>query len=273
MNAKNNKNVFNRVLKRYFPDAQVSWDDLLLYLSAYKYEDDKYGIDDIFGNDYLLLHEIYEISCLKRGGLRIDRNVIIKNRETVYHCHLRAMDFEIDKACEEGKKEHVRRRIKDLKSYLTDPHLPENLRNEVKKIIEKYAICSNFGVYALLIYNPKDQNLKIGSLGTIHFPEGYYVYIGSAQRGLRKRIERHYSSEKNLKWHIDYFLRYAKPIDHFSLPLPRTCEEIIAIWMQNYFEFVKNFGSSDSHASSHLFYDRKYIWEKVKSLFWKCILK
>ena len=144
MNVKNNKNVFNRVLERYFPNAQVSWDELLLYLSAYKYEDDKCGIDDIFKNDYLLLHEIYEISCLKRKGLKIDRDVIIKNREITYECHLRAMDFEIGKACEEDETEHVRRRIEDLKSYLTDPHLPENLRKEVKKIIEKYAKCSNF---------------------------------------------------------------------------------------------------------------------------------
>ena len=273
MKDKNHKSVFNRVLKRYFPDAQVSWDDLLIYLSAYTYKDDKYRIDDILGNDYLLLHEIYEISCLKREGLRIDRNVIIKNREAVYQCHLRAMDFEIGRACEEGKIEHVRRRIKDLKSYLIDPYLPENLRNEVKKIIEKHGMCSNFGVYALLIYNPRHQNLKIGSLGVNSFPMGYYVYIGSAQRNLEKRLKRHCSSNKNLRWHIDYFLNHTKIIDYFSLPLPRKCEEETAMEMQKKFNFIKGFGSSDSHASSHLFYGNGDIWAEVKNILRNCLEK
>jgi len=128
------------------------------------------------------------------------------------------------------------------------------------------------GVYALLIENSKEKELEIGSLGMVHFSKGYYVYIGSAQRGLKRRIERHYSRNKKLRWHIDYLLNHAKIIDHLSLPLPKKCEEMVALEMQNIFPYIKNFGSSDTHASSHLFYcEEDSIWQKVKELLSKCI--
>ena len=271
MNIKNQKDRFYRVLKQYFPDARLLWDDFCVYLSAYTYENDKYEIDDIFKSDYLLLHEISEILCLKRKGLKIDRNIIIKNREMVYECHLKAIDFEIDNACKERKTTHARKRMYDLISYLDDPYLPSGLINKVRNIIEKYALCSNFGVYALFIYNSKDLYLKVGALGRIHFPKGYYVYIGSTQRGMRKRFKGDYFSHKKPMCHIDYFLNYTKIIDYFLLPLTRDCVEHTAIKMQKHFKFIKNFGSSHSKASSHLFYGKKKIWTDTKRLFRKCL--
>ena len=130
----------------------------------------------------------------------------------------------------------------------------------------------NHGVYAILIENSKEKEMRIGSLGMVHFSKGYYVYIGSAQRNLEKRINRHYSPRKKLRWHIDYLLNHAKIIDHFSLPLPKKCEERVAVEMQNIFPYIKDFGSSDTHASSHLFYcEENIIWEKVKELLSECM--
>ncbi len=129
------------------------------------------------------------------------------------------------------------------------------------------------GIYALFIENPKDMDLKVGSLGLVHFPWGYYVYIGSAQKNLRKRIERHYSKEKKMKWHIDYFLQHAYLVGHFYLELPKSCEEQVAIEMAKREKFIKNFGSSDSKAKSHLFYGSKDIWGEVKRIMYDCTRK
>ncbi|MCP4265694.1 MAG: DUF123 domain-containing protein, partial [Candidatus Brocadiaceae bacterium] len=57
------------------------------------------------------------------------------------------------------------------------------------------------GIYALIIRLSKKKEIEIGRLGTFVFPKGYYVYTGSAQNGLEKRINRHYSSEKKFHWH------------------------------------------------------------------------
>ncbi len=131
----------------------------------------------------------------------------------------------------------------------------------------------NSGIYSLLIENPTDRLITVGALGTIRFPVGYYVYVGSAQRNLNKRVKRHYSKDKKIRWHIDYFLQFAKIIEHYSLPLPKQCEEWIAMKMQDRAKYIPHFGASDSRAISHLFYGEIDIWESTKFFMKKCLEK
>ncbi len=121
------------------------------------------------------------------------------------------------------------------------------------------------GIYALLIHNPEDARIKVGSLGEIHFRKGYYVYIGSAQKSLRSRIERHLGKEKKLRWHVDYLLTLARVVDFLILKLGKECEEIIAVGLSKEYALIPKFGSSDSRAPSHLFIlDTIEGWEKFK---------
>ena len=123
------------------------------------------------------------------------------------------------------------------------------------------------GIYALLIKMER-RKIKIGALGNMEFKSGYYVYIGSAQRNMGKRIERHFRREKKLKWHIDYLLEYGEIIDFITVNLGKEWEEKIAKKLEKEFEFIPKFGSSDSHAKSHLFYcASQNIWERVKDIF------
>ncbi len=265
------KEKFGQMLRKLNVDGEVTWDELDTYLHAYTYEDDQYSVEDIFENEILLLHEIFEILCLKKKGLKITRDVIIKNRKDVYECHLNAIDKELNMALRELRRAWIKKRVDDLMSYLSDPCLPEELRDNVKNLILKYAYHLDFGIYALLIKNDISRSIKIGSLGQIQFAEGFYVYIGSAQRNLHRRISRHYSTHKKLRWHIDYFLVHAKILTHFSLPLPKEYEEKIAMRMGERFKSISGFGASDSRARSHLFYGDKGIWEYTQHLFWKCL--
>ena len=66
------------------------------------------------------------------------------------------------------------------------------------------------GSYILLINLENDKSIQIGKLGNIFFNKGFYTYIGSAQNGLKQRINRHLRSDKKYHWHIDYLLQYAK---------------------------------------------------------------
>ncbi len=50
------------------------------------------------------------------------------------------------------------------------------------------------------------MTIRIGALGEFEFPEGDYIYTGSAVKNLRQRVDRHLSKDKKMRWHIDYLL-------------------------------------------------------------------
>lgn len=60
------------------------------------------------------------------------------------------------------------------------------------------------GAYVLLLDIPTSVEITVGRLGSVRFQAGRYVYVGSARRNLRARVERHLRREKRVRWHIDY---------------------------------------------------------------------
>jgi Uri superfamily endonuclease len=60
--------------------------------------------------------------------------------------------------------------------------------------------------YQLLIAVHEAIRVRVGRLGEFAFAPGYYVYTGSARRGMKARLMRHLSVDKRLRWHIDYLL-------------------------------------------------------------------
>lgn len=88
------------------------------------------------------------------------------------------------------------------------------------------------------------------------FKKGLYVYVGSAQNNLEKRIMRHRSRKKKLRWHIDYLTRSSKvkPIAAYAYDVSKEYECVIArLLSAASSESVKGFGSSDCKCRSHLF--------------------
>ena len=112
------------------------------------------------------------------------------------------------------------------------------------------------GIYTLIIKLSNNKEIKIGWLGTFVFPKGYYVYTGSAQNGLEKRIDRHLSSEKKLYWHIDYLLYYAKVIKVVRYVGRKDECKLNSVTGQcaGATQIVKKFGSSDCNCVTHLYY-------------------
>lgn len=110
------------------------------------------------------------------------------------------------------------------------------------------------GCYIIILRMERDKKITIGELGTILFRSGYYLYAGSAKKGLAKRIERHQRLRKNFRWHIDYLREQA--VFHKGLAI-RTNVDIecslasdlgrISGWS------IPGFGCSDCSCKSHLF--------------------
>ena len=111
------------------------------------------------------------------------------------------------------------------------------------------------GIYALLISVTKDIKVRVGALGDMDFRKGLYVYVGSAQNNLEKRIERHLTRVKPTFWHIDYLLsnRQTDVVEVLCKNAGRAEECRIARRMAETAVSIAGFGSSDCTCRSHLF--------------------
>jgi len=133
------------------------------------------------------------------------------------------------------------------------------LSDRVKELAIPYSLIEretvDRGSYLLILGLKKNKKIATGKLGEIYYPEGYYIYVGSQMKELQHRIERHLRKQKNKFWHIDYLREYADFVK--ALPvrssLPLECH--IANSMSGISDSaIVNFGSSDCHCESHLFY-------------------
>ena len=109
------------------------------------------------------------------------------------------------------------------------------------------------------MYLKNENNIRVGSLGTIHFPKGFYLYIGSALNGIEGRVKRHLSDSKKFHWHVDYLLRKANINDVFHLESKKKLECNIAGKFASDCDVVPDFGSSDCSCKSHLFFGNKNV--------------
>lgn len=116
------------------------------------------------------------------------------------------------------------------------------------------------GVYVLIIQLTADAEMHVGALGKISFAKGLYAYVGSAQNGIEKRIERHVRKEKRMFWHVDYLLENpASGIAAvFFSDASKTAECALAEIISKRGEAVAGFGCSDCRCVSHLYRIESY---------------
>jgi sugar fermentation stimulation protein A len=105
---------------------------------------------------------------------------------------------------------------------------------------------------------PKAHRISVGKLGRFLFRRGFYFYVGSAQRNLSARLERHSKKTKPLRWHIDYLSTKAEMLGAIMVAGPRQRECELARELARTFELaVPDFGASDCRCDGHLFYAPK----------------
>ena len=127
------------------------------------------------------------------------------------------------------------------------------------------------GIYTLVLSLDQAQELEIGSLGIIHFFEGYYCYTGSARGpGSLKRVERHKEVllGHNLarRWHIDYLLPHTSLLDTVVTQTSANLECWIAAKIGSKLQVIPKFGSTDCRCPGHLHFsiERARILEAVR---------
>jgi sugar fermentation stimulation protein A len=111
------------------------------------------------------------------------------------------------------------------------------------------------GLYIAIFELSDAQNVRVGKLGSFEFEAGTYFYVGSAQRNLTARVERHARQNKPLRWHIDYLSTQATMLGAIVIPGPREQECRIADELRRMYDSpVPGFGASDCRCPGHLFY-------------------
>ncbi len=137
----------------------------------------------------------------------------------------------------------------------------------------------NRGVYILEIFVEYDFKLVAKTFGKVVLPKGYYYYVGSAQKNLRSRIQRHLKKEKTIHWHIDLITtadetRISKICVLPFAPKSVECETVQKMLR---FKFARNsiphFGNSDCNIClTHLLYSEKRITQSQFSFLYQSIV-
>lgn len=109
----------------------------------------------------------------------------------------------------------------------------------------------------LFIHYPATETVKVGAMGWIDVVAGSYLYVGSAKKSWQKRVGRHLSCEKKMRWHIDYLLAIpgASVVEVWLTSENSECQTADALsHLKNIKILAKKIGSSDCRCPSHFFY-------------------
>lgn len=112
------------------------------------------------------------------------------------------------------------------------------------------------GIYVLAILIDKDIAVKVGAIGKVFFKKGFYAYVGSAQKSLEKRLNRHLRKTAKRKfWHVDYLLaeKRANIVKAFFKEAEKSEECATAQCLGEIGTSIEGFGCSDCNCKSHLF--------------------
>jgi len=109
------------------------------YLTGETPTGDKITIHDILSNGYLVLHEIVEISELKKKGVSINKHTVMKCLRRVYEAHYTATEHEFNYALSKRDFNWVKLRLNHAEAWLDDPYLPKELIKRCESLIREYS--------------------------------------------------------------------------------------------------------------------------------------
>ncbi len=137
----------------------------------------------------------------------------------------------------------------------------------------------NRGVYILEIFAEYDFTIKSQTFGKVKLSKGYYYYVGSAQKNLRSRIQRHLKKEKIVHWHIDLITTAPETRITKICVLPFAPKSVECETVQKMLKFkfavnsIPHFGNSDCNIClTHLLYSPKRLSQSQFSFLYQSIV-
>jgi len=121
--------------------VDVSAREFYDYMTGEIFSDDPTTLQDVLNNEYIMIHELVEISELKKIGRKIDKSVIMETPKIpFYTAHFNAMETELKYALHKRDTYWAKIRLKQHKESVIDddPNLPEELRPRAEEMYGKY---------------------------------------------------------------------------------------------------------------------------------------
>jgi len=121
--------------------GKVSVQEFYDYMTGEIFSEDTTTLDEVLGNEYLMIHELVEISELKKMGRIINKRVIVNSPKTViYSAHLTAFEKELEYALHKKDYAWIKIRLRQHKESVLedDPNLPEEMRPQAEAVFEKF---------------------------------------------------------------------------------------------------------------------------------------
>ncbi|MCC7262543.1 MAG: GIY-YIG nuclease family protein [Candidatus Latescibacteria bacterium] len=115
------------------------------------------------------------------------------------------------------------------------------------------------GTYVLLLHLPAEDAIRVGRLGRVELPAGFYAYVGSAlgPGGLKARLRHHQGQPARSHWHIDY-LRRATHLVQIWISAQKVRREHdwahLLSQVCGAVPVAAGFGTSDCDCCTHLFW-------------------
>ena len=117
------------------------------YLTGETLSGDRIDLDDVLESDCLMIHEVVEISELKRGGVRIDRETVVNlgQSDQMYQAHLKAIECEVEFALRQGNLPWIRARADDVRSWLEHKCLNKEMAGAYARLLQRLERHVSFG--------------------------------------------------------------------------------------------------------------------------------
>ncbi len=122
-----------------YKSLQLSPREFYDYLTGETPTGDTITIVDVLGNDFLMIHEVVEMSELKKIGIPINKNTVMMFHPEVYGAHYTATEHELNFALSKKEFDWLRVRIGHAKSWLEDDSMPQHLVPRCKAIIKRFS--------------------------------------------------------------------------------------------------------------------------------------
>lgn len=100
---------------------------------------DKITLREVLDSRYLLVHELVEMSELKKRGIPLGKETAATFTPEVYETHINAFEFELDLAVDEGDHAWIEQRLKLVESWIGDESMPPHLVPVCRRLIEKFS--------------------------------------------------------------------------------------------------------------------------------------
>jgi hypothetical protein len=134
------KEATEKLREMEYESQNISPREFYYYMTGETPTGDIITILDVLENDFLMIHEVVEISELKKFGISINKQTVMMTfPNPINDAHYTAIKYELGYALSSKNCDWLKIRMKHAKSWLEDEDLPQHLIPRYKAVIEKFS--------------------------------------------------------------------------------------------------------------------------------------